>query len=550
MNRVLLAFLLAQSLFGTDLFKSYYNHRFDAPRTEVREVEGLNQRLIDGKLHLRLRDFLELVLKNSAGIQVTRMDVYTSADNIVRSKSPLDPEIILGFNTARSLSPPLYFATTTPTAGAGQGVIGESLISPTTINSLTQNSNVIFNQILPTGQTINTNFNVSRYSGDGYSSPELFGDLSFTITQPLWRNRNAIQYRAPITIARTSLLIASEQSEAAIGNAVANAALQYWDTVLARDNIRVQEQTLALAQSSYERDKKALELGAIAKLDTYQSESTVAERNNNLISARYQYTNALDGLRRLIGADLTPALRNAEIVLEDDPAVVPDQSTILGFEDALTKAFQIRPEMKAAGHSLTVDDLNTRLSRDSLKPRLDLNLQGGATGPGLNQLPTSNNILYPGLPQTLKQVLAFNFPSYGFGLQLTFPLRDSASQASLADSLVSKARDRYTQRQAQEQITLQVRQAINGIELAKATIQAATIARDLARKNVDAERQKYELGVVQAFEYLGSQTSLASAESALLNAYVNYQEAYVNYQYATWTLLDGLGMVVETPKIK
>jgi outer membrane protein TolC len=49
---------------------------------------------------------------------------------------------------------------------------------------------------------------------------------------------------------------------------------------------------------------------------------------------------------------------------------------------------------------------------------------------------------------------------------------------------------------------------------------------------------------------LDSQTRLASSESALLNAYVTYQEAYINYQRATWSLLDGLGMVVETPKIR
>ena len=36
----------------------------------------------------------------------------------------------------------------------------------------------------------------------------------------------------------------------------------------------------------------------------------------------------------------------------------------------------------------------------------------------------------------------------------------------------------------------------------------------------------------------------------LLNAYVTYQEAYINYQHATWTLFDGLGTVVETPRVK
>src|SRR5262249_21526898 len=108
--------------------------------------------------------------------------------------------------------------------------------------------------------------------------------------------------------------------------------------------------------------------------------------------------------------------------------------------------------------------------------------------------------------------------------------------------------DRYTERQVQQQVTLAVRQAITAIELAKATIEAAIHARDLAKLNVEAEQQKYELGTITAFEVLDSQNRLANSENALLNSFVGYQEAYVGYQRATWTLLDGLGMVVETPK--
>jgi outer membrane protein TolC len=67
---------------------------------------------------------------------------------------------------------------------------------------------------------------------------------------------------------------------------------------------------------------------------------------------------------------------------------------------------------------------------------------------------------------------------------------------------------------------------------------------------VEAEQQKYELGSITAFEVLDSQTRLSSAESALLNAHVGYQQAYINYQRSTAVLLDGLGMVIETPKVK
>lgn len=151
--------------------------------------------------------------------------------------------------------------------------------------------------------------------------------------------------------------------------------------------------------------------------------------------------------------------------------------------------------------------------------------------------------------ETLKQVLAFNFPSYGFGLQFTFPFRNSAAQANLADALVSKSRDRYQQRQVEQQIILDVRQAINAIDLSNASIDVAAHARDLARQNANAEQQKYELGSITAFELLDSQSRLASTESALLGAYVAYQEAYVSYQRATWTLLDGLGAVLDRPKV-
>jgi outer membrane protein TolC len=57
------------------------------------------------------------------------------------------------------------------------------------------------------------------------------------------------------------------------------------------------------------------------------------------------------------------------------------------------------------------------------------------------------------------------------------------------------------------------------------------------------------LGSITTFELLDSQSRLASTESALLAAYVSYQEAYINYERATWTLLDGLGFVLGRPTI-
>jgi outer membrane protein TolC len=173
---------------------------------------------------------------------------------------------------------------------------------------------------------------------------------------------------------------------------------------------------------------------------------------------------------------------------------------------------------------------------------------------GGNYVPTQDIIGLPttasssGIGTAMQQLFTVPYPTYGFALNFTLPLRNSTAKANLSDSLVNRVRDQYLQRQAQQQVTLDVRQAVRAIDLAKASIRAATQARDLARENVEAEQKKYELGSIVAFELLDSQTRLASTEVALLGAFVGYQEAYISYQYATWTLLDSLGFVLQVPK--
>lgn len=543
MNKLAFILVVPASLFAASLpVPNWVTRRFNPEAVRVRDVQGIAERTVNGKLTLNIRSFLELVLKNSTEVNIARMDVYTSADQIKAAHAVFDPFVGLGFSTLRAVSPQY-----TQIGGAS------------TLSSLSESSYINYQELFSTGQTVTASFNASRYSSDSafnIFNPSVSGTALITITQPLLQNRDGIQFKAPLQIARTQLAITSKQTEAAIAGIIANAAGQYWDAVRARDNIKVLQQTLDLAQKSYDRDKQALDLGALASLDIYQSETQVAQRKTDLVQAQYAYVAALDGLRRQIGADLTPELRALQIVLEDDPAKLPDRTAILSYEDAYKAALRVRPEMDAARRRLTIDDLNARVAKNLMLPHLDFSVQGQAAGLGGNQVAVTGplGIVSPavsgGLPQTLGQIFALNSPGYGAGLQLTLPFRSTAAQAQLADALVARTRDRYSERQVHQQVAQDVRQAITSIELANATIESATLARDFAQKNVEAEQQKYELGTITAFEMLDSQTRLASAESSLLNAYVGYQEAYVSYQHATWTLLDGLGMVLETPNTR
>jgi outer membrane protein len=540
---VLLAFSVSAGFCGMPSLHEYLQKRFHPESVQERDVEGLDQQIHDGRLVLDLKTFLSLVLKNSTDIRLTQLDVYTAADAITAAKAPFDPQLLLSFNDTHSVQ-----TETSQISGAAN------------LSGLSENSSAAYSQVLGAGPTVSASFTAARYSSNSafsFFNPSISTGINLSITQPLLQNRGNLQLRVPLTIARTQLRIVSEQSQAQIANTIANAAAQYWEAIRARDSIRVAEQSLDLAQKSYERDRKALDLGAISKLDILPSQSQVAQRKLDLIQARYFYKQSLDGLRRLIGADLKPNTIDIEMALQDDPAALPPGFQPLALDQATAKALHDRPELSAANRRVAIDELNARVARNSLLPRLDLNVSAGGTGLGGNQVPVvlplgmgATNFVPGGLGDSLGQLFSFSSPYYGFGVTLGIPVKSSAARANLSDSLVNRVRDRYTGRQMEQQIILDVKTANSQLELAQASVDASKLSQELARQNVDAEQEKYQLGTVTAFELLTAQSQLATSESSVVNAYVNYQKAVVAYRRALWTILDDFGVVVDSPRVR
>ena len=544
-QRYLVLFCLAAAAANcaTLSLRGYLDKRFHPETVKERAVDGVDQRIQEGKLTLDVKSFLALVLRNSTDIHLTQLDVYTAADQILGAKAPFDPQLLLSFNALRSEQ-----TQTSQISGAA------------TLADLSQTSSAGYSQVLGEGPAFTASFNAVRNSSNSafsFFNPSLATGLNVGLTQPLLQNRGNLQLRAPLMIARTQLRIVSEQSEAQIANILSNAAAQYWEAVRARDNIRVAELSLDRAQKSYERDRLALDIGAISKLDILPSQSQVAQRKLDLIQAQFAYREQLDGLRRLIGADLKPNTVNIEIVLEDQPSALPANFQASALDQAIAKAINDRPELRAANRRISIDELNARVARNALMPRLDLNISAGGSGLGGNQLPVvlplgqgSTTFVAGGLGDSLGQLFSFNSPYYGFSLTLGVPIRSSAAKASLSESLVNRVRDRYNVRQIEQQIILDVKNANSQLELAQASVNAADVSRELARQNVDAVQQKYQLGTATAFELLNAQSQLAATEGSLVNAYVNYQKAVVAYRRATWTLLDDFGVVVDSPKVR
>jgi outer membrane protein TolC len=195
---------------------------------------------------------------------------------------------------------------------------------------------------------------------------------------------------------------------------------------------------------------------------------------------------------------------------------------------------------------MAADDINVRLAHNNMQPDLNLSAFYSSSGLGGNALDdTDNNPNTPpvivstgGFGDAFSQMGTFDFPSYGFTLILRLPIRNRTAAAALGDAQVSQRRGQLQLQRAEQQVRLDVRNAIHLMEQARLAVAASRLSRDLAQKNLEAEQRKYELGAQTIFFVLDAQTQLAQAEQDLLRSQVSYQRALTALDRATGQLLE------------
>jgi outer membrane protein len=491
----------------------------------------------DGKLRLSLRDAILLTLEANSNIQVQQTQIEASKFNLLASFQPFDPLLTSNFTAARA---------STPTSSQLQGV-GQS--SSSTLNVLTQSALVNYSQMFATGTSVIAGINGNRSSTNSqflFLNPSYSTGLTLGFSQPLLRNFGRGVNTAQIRIARRALTESWSVFAAEVNDTIQQVIGFYWFAVQARGALDVQQRALKLAETSYNRDKRSLELGALPPLDISRSESEVAARRVEQIQAKYALLQAEEALRLMIGADQDPDLKSIPLELTES-AQPNGEIESVDFDQVLSAALSSRPEVTAANDALAIDETSIGYARNQLKPALNLSGQYVSNGLGGNEydLVTGQLTSQGGLGSSFSQLFGFGFPSYQGSLTLNFPVRNRGAKAQLGNALVNRTRDLYNSRQTKEVITRQVRDAVNQLNTAKLSLAAANTSLDLWKKSLAADQRKFELGAETNFFVLDAQNRLAQAELAQLQAEVNYQLALAAIRHATGDLLTPYQMQLE-----
>lgn len=491
--------------------------------------QHLKDYVVDGKLQLTLHDAIVLTLENNSMVQIQESGVESNRFSLLGAHSPFDPRLQSFFDVNRA-----SFQSSNELQGVGTGA---GLVA----NTLTQTAQVSYSQAFHTGTKITALVGTSKTSNNSaffFFNPYFSSSLNFQFTQPLLRNRGRFPNLAPLIIARRTLQQSRANFKVLVSDVILQVVSQYWAVVEAHGDVEVQRKSLEAADVSYQRDKRALQLGALPPLDIYRSESEVASRRVQMIQAEYATKRADDTLRLTLGAYQDPYFSALDLNLTELPENEQAAPTV-DVATALQQALRQRPELEAAGYALENDETGIRLAHNQLQPDLSLTGFYRSSGLGGNEfsLTTGELLSRGGLGSSFGQVFGFGFPAYGATLSLDLPVRDSAAQSALGAALVSRHRDLYSSRQIREQVTLDINNAVHQLEEANLSLAAGKTALDLARKTLSAEQRKYELGAVTVFFVLDAQNKLALAESDLLLAQVNQRIALARLDHATGNIL-------------
>jgi outer membrane protein TolC len=209
----------------------------------------------------------------------------------------------------------------------------------------------------------------------------------------------------------------------------------------------------------------------------------------------------------------------------------------INVQEAMVTALANRPDLKAMKIDLKNQELNLSYAKNQLLP--ELNFRVSYWSPGIS----GDQVLYQdGNPLTgvivgtipgsrgdaLRDALDRKYNNWLLGLTLNFPLNTIISRAQHAQAKVNLEQALLKIKEQEQQIFLEIKTAVRNVQTNFKRVQAYRAARELARKKLEAEQEKFNVGKSTNYLILLFQRDAANARSTELRAMAEYVLSLAN----------------------
>jgi outer membrane protein len=397
-------------------------------------------------------------------------------------------------------------------------------------------------QLIPWGGTFTLGYAGNRTKTNSAFfdvNPSFSSGLTASVNQPLLRSFGQLATNWLIETARNSR-DSSYQDFVRSVQATVNATEQaYWDLAYAYDNLKVKLEAKAIAVELNRITKIKIDVGSLAPIDIVQTEVNIATADQDIINAEGTIGLAQDQLMRQLNFD--PTVWNAAPIIPTDPVRVEEQR--FNLEDGMKTALARRPEIISQQYTVASGQIRYAYYRNQVLPQLNLQASYGNSG-GATVLP-DGTILNPGWGGAVDTTFGRDFNNWKVGLVFSYPIFNRAAKGNEGVARYNLDTSKAQLTVIEQNIIVDVRNSHRAIDTAEKQIVAAGKGRELAERNLDAARKKYENGMTTGFEVSQLQTNLSDARSRELNALVIYRKAVAAYHNSIADILDWKGVKIE-----
>ncbi|QYM80221.1 TolC family protein [Horticoccus luteus] len=286
---------------------------------------------------------------------------------------------------------------------------------------------------------------------------------------------------------------------------------RFYDVLLNREKIKVQEQNIDLLKQQLRETTDRFNAGTVSAFEKLRSEVALANGQVPLITARNDYRIALEQLRQAVGLVSTPGVEAPLDVV----GTLEFSPTDFDLDAALGAARAHRPELARLERLVKANEEAVSSHRAGYYPNLSL-FGGYQLGKGgTNRFEDSRNGFLVGLQSQWN----------------IFDGRATAGRVAQAASLLEQSKLALGQQTLA--IEVQVRQAVSGLQEANELSQATQKTVAQAEESLRLANARYQAGSATQLDVLTAQVDLTQARTNLLQAYYNYNTAFANFRTAT-----------------
>ena len=338
-------------------------------------------------------------------------------------------------------------------------------------------------------------------------------NMSVTISQLLYDGGAALANRRASRINEDGAYYTLRDT---IDTLVQNIRTQFYQIILDRALVQVQEESVNLLRSQLDDQQSRYEAGTVPQFNVLQAESQLQNQIPQLISAQNNYRISMVTLARTLGI---PADRQ---YVTDEPLPVTGSLDVTPIKydlsEALVTARANRPSLKAQRSNILAAVENVSVARAGWQPTLT-----ASAGLEVEENPFSNN-----MRNTVN--------GWFFGVNGTWNILDGGTTYGKVKSAKAQLEEtKVTYDDAVRAVELDVSTAVDNLRQAQETIVASKKAVDVSLESLRLANERLAAGTGTQLDVLNQQTQLTTARSNYFTAEFQYISAVAQYQFATAT---------------